>query len=113
MKDDQFNLAYIAECIDRVQRYTEEGQAAFMQSSLIQDAVVRNLSVIGEATKNLSDSLRSTYPEVPWRKIAGLRDVLIHNYITVNLELIWSIVEQDLPDLDQKIMVIQQNLEQQ
>jgi uncharacterized protein with HEPN domain len=110
MKDDRVNIAYITECIHRIQRYTQEGKSAFWQDSLIQDGVVRNLEVIGEATKNLSIELKSAYPDVPWRKLAGLRDVLSHNYIGIDLKIVWDVVEQDLPDLKQKIDAISQDL---
>jgi uncharacterized protein with HEPN domain len=70
-----------------------------MASKLVQDGVIRNLEVIGEATKNLSDDLRSANPEIPWRQIAGMRDVLIHDYLRVNLGRVWQTVVSDLPPL--------------
>jgi uncharacterized protein with HEPN domain len=70
-----------------------------MRSRLIQDGVIRNLELIGEATKNLSTELRAANPEIPWRQIAGMRDVLIHDYLKVNLARIWSTVVTDLPPL--------------
>jgi uncharacterized protein with HEPN domain len=110
MTDDRLNIAYIAECIRKIQLYTQSGKSAFWQDSLIQDGVVRNFEVIGEATKNLSIQIKSTYPDIPWRKMAGLRDVLSHNYIGIDLKIVWDIVEQDLPDLKQKIDAIAQDL---
>jgi uncharacterized protein with HEPN domain len=70
---------------------------------MAQDAVVRNLEIIGEAVKNLSPGLRTRHPSVPWQQIAGLRDVLIHQYFGVNLELVWQVVEQRLPGLGQQV----------
>jgi len=66
---------------------------------MIQDAVVRNLEVLGEAVKGLDDSTRSRAPDVPWRRIAGMRDVLIHQYFGVELEVIWRVVEDEVSDL--------------
>jgi uncharacterized protein with HEPN domain len=66
---------------------------------LIQDGVIRNLEVIGEATKNLSEDLRVANPSIPWRQIAGMRDVLIHDYLKVNLNRVWRTVENDLQPL--------------
>jgi uncharacterized protein with HEPN domain len=72
---------------------------AFMTDSLRQDAVIRQLEIIGEATKKLSLELRSKYPTIPWRRIAGLRDVLIHEYMGVDLNAIWELTQQNIPEL--------------
>jgi uncharacterized protein with HEPN domain len=66
---------------------------------MAQDAVIRNFEVIGEATKRLSDAIRNRRPDIPWREIAGFRDVLIHDYMGVNLRRVWLVVEQHLPAL--------------
>ena len=78
---------------------TAGGEQEFLTSRLIQDGVVRNLEVIGEATKNLSTELREANPAIPWRQIAGMRDVLIHDYLKFNLSRVWLTVSTDLPDL--------------
>ena len=70
-----------------------------MASRLVQNGVVRNLEVIGEATKNLSTELREANSAIPWRQISGMRDVLIHDYLKVNLSRVWLTVSTDLPDL--------------
>ncbi len=70
---------------------------------MIQDAVIRNLEIIGEATKRLSWEIRENHPDIPWRKMAGLRDVLIHEYLRVDLEEVWIIVDTNLPVLKRKI----------
>jgi uncharacterized protein with HEPN domain len=70
-----------------------------MQDSKTQDAVVRNLEVIGEATKNLSARLRKTYPQIPWKNLAGVRDKMIHHYFGINYEIVWTIAQKDLPGL--------------
>ena len=68
-----------------------------------QDAVVRNFEIIGEAVKNLSERLKSNHPEISWKRIAGMRDKMIHEYFGVNLNLVWDTVDRDLPDLKQKV----------
>ncbi len=68
-----------------------------------QDAVVRNLEVIGEATKNLSDDIRNQFPDIPWQDMAGTRDRLTHHYFGINQEIVWQIVEHDLPELKDQI----------
>jgi len=99
MNKDTLYLESMRECLERIDEYTEGGEEVFMASKLAQDGVIRNLEVIGEATKNLSDDLRSANPEIPWRQIAGMRDVLIHDYLRVNLGRVWQTVVSDLPPL--------------
>jgi uncharacterized protein with HEPN domain len=106
MKDERLYLSNIKECIDRIELYTCDGKEAFMQTPMIQDAVIRNFEIIGEATKRLSPELRSGYSDVPWQQMAGLRDVLIHDYLKVNLNLVWQIIEQNLPVLKLQVEAI-------
>lgn len=80
MKDDRFYLIHILERIQRIESYTTGGREAFLASSMIQDAVIRNFEIIGEAAKQVSESFRLVHPGLPWRRLAGFRDVLIHNY---------------------------------
>lgn len=72
--------------------------------------MIRNFEVIGEATKQLSRELRQRYPEIPWRRIAGFRDVLIHDYMGIELDEVWDVVERNLPDLKGKVEAILQEL---
>lgn len=99
MKDDRVSLAHIRDAIARIESYTQGGREAFFADTKTQDAVIRNLEVIGEAVKNLSADLRVTHPEMPWTRIAGMRDVLIHDYFGVRLETVWNAVEHRLPEL--------------
>lgn len=99
MNKDRLYLESIRDCLDRIAEYTAKGEEVFMTSRLIQDGVIRNLEVIGEATKNLSSDLRDANPAIPWRQIAGMRDVLIHDYLQVNLARVWRTVAMDLPPL--------------
>ena len=99
MNKDRLYLESIRDSLERITEYTSAGEEPFMTSRLIQDGVIRNLEVIGEATKNLSTELRNANPEIPWRQIAGMRDVLIHDYLNVNLARVWRTVANDLPPL--------------
>jgi len=111
-KDPRVYLAHILECIQKIERFTEGGKEHFLQDELIQDAVLRNFEVIGEAAKRLDYVYRANHPEIPWRAIAGLRDVLIHQYEEVDLAKVWVIVEKDLPSLRQSIADLLPPLEQ-
>lgn len=106
MRETRLLLSDILECIEWIEPYTTEGREAFLQNRMIRDAVVRNLEVIGEATKQLPLSLRENYPDVPWKRIAGLRDVLIHDYVRVDPEEVWRVIEQNLPELKTNIATI-------
>ena len=109
MKDDKLYLIHISECIVRVQSYIGDGgRDAFMASTLIQDAVLRNLQTLAESTQRLSDDLKAAHPEVEWYKIAGFRNVLVHDYLGVDLERVWLIIERELPALESAISAMLQ-----
>ena len=103
MKDERVYLRHVLDAIGRIRDYTADGKDAFFADSKTQDAVVRNLEVIGEAVKNVSADLRTRHPDVPWRRIAGMRDKMIHEYFGVDPRLVWAVVENDLPELARKI----------
>lgn len=111
MRDDRVYLDNILECIRRIEDYTQGSWELFAQSMVIQDAVIRNFEVISEATKRISQDLRDANPVIPWRRMAGFRDVLIHDYLNLNLNLIWKTVEEDLPNLKSQIRALLQSLE--
>ena len=75
----------------------------FQNNKLKQNAIIRSLEIIGEAVKNIPDSFRDKHPDIPWRKIAGFRDILSHAYFGVSIDRVWNIIEKDLPDLKEKI----------
>jgi uncharacterized protein with HEPN domain len=106
MMDDRVYLQHIRDAVGRIQDYTRDGRNAFFADTKTQDAVIRNIEVIGEATKNLSDVLKAAHTDVPWRQIAGMRDTLIHRYFGVKLDLVWQVVEADLPGFKSRIEAI-------
>jgi len=99
-KDPQIYLAHIRDAIQAIREYTEEGKDVFLKDRKTQDAVIRNLEIIGEAVKNLPSEMTSRYQSVPWKNIAGMRDRLIHHYFGVNLKMVWGVVENRLDELD-------------
>ena len=103
-KDNLVFLKHILECIDKIEEFTNEiSENDFMKSVQIQDAVIRRLEIIGEATKNLSADFRKKHSNIPWEQMARMRDKLIHGYFGVDLMTVWEVVEEDLPALKKKI----------
>ena len=101
---DRDFLLDIEDAIGRIINYTAGmNWEGYLRDNKTQDAVVRNLEVIGEATKSLSINFREQHPDIPWRDMAGTRDRLTHNYFGVNQEIVWQIIEQDLPGLTSQI----------
>ncbi len=92
------------DAVDRVQEYTQSGEAEFRTDLKTQDAVLRNLETLGEAAKKLDDKTRALSSDTPWREITGLRDVIAHDYLEVDVDLIWNVVESDLPKLRETIL---------
>jgi uncharacterized protein with HEPN domain len=99
-RKDQDSLNDIREAMQRIATYTKGmSYKRFMKDIKTQDAVVRNLEVIGEATKNLSSPLRKAYPQIPWKDLAGVRDKMIHHYFGISYEIVWKIAREELPGL--------------
>ena len=104
MKDNRLYLIHISECIERIESYVEGiEKEGFMASSLVQDAVVRNLQIMAESTQRLSDHLKETQPKIDWHKIAGFRNILVHDYLGVDIESIWNIIEREIPALKEAV----------
>ena len=97
------DLAWLLDMLHATEKVLEYAKGLpedrFFQSSLHQDAIIRQLMIIGEAAKKVSPDMRQEHPEVRWKKIAGFRDVLIHGYFDVDLGKVWEIIREDLPEL--------------
>ncbi len=101
---DRLYLQHIVEAIARIERFTADGRAAFMADEKTQSAVVRQLEIIGEAPKRISDPLKQSAADLPWREIAATRDRLIHAYFTVKLDIVWNVIERDLAGLKRRVV---------
>lgn len=98
MRDYELYLDDILEAIKRIERYARgRTLGRLKKDTLVLDGIVRNLEIIGEAAKNIPNHIREKYPEIEWKKIAGLRDVLAHEYFGIDLEVVWDIVKSKLP----------------
>ncbi len=100
MKDDTLYVIHINECIERISRYIENlDKSAFLESLLIQDAVLRNLQILAESTQRLSTEFKDRHPDIPWHKIAGMRNILVHDYLGIDIDSVWVIATRDLASL--------------
>jgi uncharacterized protein with HEPN domain len=102
-KNNRIYAEDILEAINKIEKYTENGKRSFMKDGMTQDAVIRNLAIIGEAAKKLPKSIRDKEKKIPWKSIMGMRDVLIHDYSETNERTIWDTVQHDLPLLKEAI----------
>ena len=103
-KDPKIFLQHILECICEIENYTKRmTKPKFLKNKMAQDAVIRRLEIIGEAVKNLSADFKKKHPELHWRKIGGMRDILIHEYFGIDLNIVWMTVAKDVPKLKREI----------
>lgn len=112
MRDPTERLRDILEAIAAVERYLDRGKSAFERDELLQGWFVRNLQIIGEAARALPEEIRAMAPEVPWPKIIGMRNVLVHGYFDIDVDLVWQAATRDLPLLRPAIEALLQKLEE-
>jgi len=103
-RDHRLFLADMLEAIEKIERYTHGlSREDLWQDDLVADAVVRNLEVIGEAARHVPETLRAAHPEIDWRRVVGLRNVVVHEYFAIDLDVVWVVVEKHLPKLKQVV----------
>lgn len=110
MNRDRTYLTHIIECITWMESFCVGGKDAFMQDRKTQSAVLRELQVLAESTQRLSDNLKARCPSIPWQAIAGFRNVLVHDYLGLNIERVWSVVVDDIPVLRTAVEKLLQDL---
>ena len=99
MRDVPERLRDIQEAIERIIRYTSEGRDLFDQNELIQTWVVHHLEIIAEAARSIPQEFKVLHPEIPWKRISGMRNILVHVYFGIDKDIVWAVVERDLPVL--------------
>jgi uncharacterized protein with HEPN domain len=110
MRDNREKLYDILEAIERIEKYAIQGREAFEENELIQTWFVQHLQIIGEASRVLSADIRDENPEVSWSQMIGMRNILTHNYFEIDLDIVWLVVERELPKLKPQIEAILQSL---
>ena len=111
MREDTERLQDMLDAISAIERYLQQGRQAFEEQELIQVWVAYHLQIIGEASNALSDTLKTNYPDIPWRQIVGLRNLLVHEYFRIDPQVLWDVTQYDLPSLQQTLYRMQQDLE--
>jgi len=103
MKDSRLYLIHIRDCLAKIADFTKDGKDEFFNNVMIQDAVLRNLEIMGQSIKKLPDEWKSSQPEIDWVQIGNFRNVLAHDYLDIALDVVWDIIENFLPDLQRAI----------
>jgi len=106
MKRDLERLDHILEAIDRIEKYANRGQKSFSTDELVQTWVVSHLQIIGEAARALTPSFRKKHSGIPWKKIVGMRNIIVHDYFQIDQKIVWSVVVTELPKLKASIQKI-------
>ena len=106
-KNEMFFLAHIRESIELIEKYVQNKKKdEFLKTNILQDSIIRRLEIIGEAVKNITDNLKEQYSNIEWKKISGMRDILIHQYFGIDLDLTWEVIKKDIPILKKQILRI-------
>lgn len=111
MKSDRVYLQHILEMIKRIESTSHDGKSVFLASQLHQDALLRNLHTMTETTQRLSNDFKSEHPEVDWAKLAAFRNVLVHDYLGLDLEVVWIVVTRDVPAFKAEVTKILGSIE--
>lgn len=111
MRDDRELLRDVLEAIERIEKHTGRGRQAFESDDLIQTYAVHHILILGEACRSVSAELKQSHPEVPWKKIVGMRHILVHHYFEIDTDVVWSVIEKELPTLKRDLAQILGELE--
>jgi uncharacterized protein with HEPN domain len=110
-KDPLVFITHIIECIELIEKYIKgKTKKEFLQDIQLQDSVIRRIEIIGETTKNIPKALKDKYPDIPWKRIAGMRDILVHDYLGIDLNLTWGVAKKEIPKLKNNILKIKKDI---
>lgn len=110
-KDPKIFLEHILQCIERIEEYVEGvTKKQFLESVQLQDSIIRRIEIMGEAVKNIPRQVKDRYPDIAWKEIGGMRDILIHEYFGVDLGLTWKVAKKDVHRLKNKILRVKKDL---
>ena len=104
---DTILVEHMLECIERIEKYLTDGQKQFFASEMVQDAVVRNLQTLAESSQRLGTECKKSRSDIDWRAISGFRNILVHDYLGLDLKLIWLVIEKELPILKKSLKEMQ------
>jgi len=108
IKDDLAYIDHILDCIRKINEFSNGlSLKEFNTNELVQDAIIRNIEIIGEASKKISNETKQTYYKIPWKEIAGMRDKLVHDYLGVDAIVVWKTIKEDIPTLQREISEIE------
>ncbi len=106
MRDPYERLRDIQEAIANIMKYTDRGRDSFDQHELVQTWVIHHLEIIGEAARSIPQGFKDSHPEIPWKQINGMRNILVHQYFGINRDRVWAVIEADLPNLKKGVDAI-------
>lgn len=110
-KDPKILIGHILECIELLDKYTNKRtKNDFFTDTQLQDSIIRRIEIIGEAVKNIPKDIKEKYSDIPWKKIAGMRDILIHEYFGIDLMLTWEVIQTDIPNLKKNMVKISKKI---
>lgn len=111
IKDPKIFIEHILECIELIEEYVKgKVKEDFINSKQLQDAIIRRIEIIGEAVKNIPPEIKNKYPDIPWKQIGSMRDILIHEYFGVDVDLTWKVAKEDIVELKKEILKVKKDL---
>lgn len=112
MRDDAERLRDIQEAIAKIEKYAVRGRQVFNEDELIQTWILHHLQILGEAANSMSEAFKNQYSQIPWQDMADFRNVLVHEYFRIDVDIVWLIVERELPALKENVSYILQEMEE-
>jgi uncharacterized protein with HEPN domain len=103
MRDPRERLKDILQAIENINRYSRHGRKEFDDNELVQNWFIRHLQIIGESSRALPEDIRALAPDVPWNQVIGMRHILVHDYFEIDNDIVWGVIENDLPKLKARI----------